>query len=190
MRIHRAIIATMLLVGCARAAEQGTRAPDRRGTTTVIVVRHAEKAAEPAADPPLTAAGRARAEALVQAVRGMPVTAIISTDFARTRQTAAPLAARLGLTPEIVDARVPGHARVVAEGILARHRGETVVVVGHSNTVPDIVAALGAPKPASICDPEYDNLFIVRVPANGATTVERRKYGAPTVVDAACAGMR
>jgi broad specificity phosphatase PhoE len=190
MRTQRALIVIALLAGCAHAAQRSTPVPDRTGTTTVVLVRHAEKAAEPAADPPLTGAGRARAEALVEAVRGMPVTAIISTDFVRTRETAAPLAARLGLTPEIVDARAPDHARSVAEGILTRHRGETVVVVGHSNTVPDIVAALGAPKPASICDPEYDNLFIVRVPPNGTATVQRRKYGVPTAVDASCAGMR
>src|SRR3954471_1453477 len=127
MRIHRALVALALLAGCAPARQQSAPVPDRSGTTTVIVVRHAEKAAEPAADPPLTAEGAARANALVEAVRGMPVTAIVSTDFARTRSTAAPLATRLGLTPELVDARRPDHARLVAKGILARHRGETVV---------------------------------------------------------------
>jgi broad specificity phosphatase PhoE len=178
MRTQRILFVAALLAGCAQAPQQSTPAPDRTGTTTVIVVRHAEKAAEPAADPPLTAEGVARAQALVEAVRGMPVTAIVSTDFVRTRSTAAPLAARLGLTPEIVDARQRDHARLVAEGILARHRGETVVVVGHSNTVPDIVAALGATRPPPICDAEYDDLFVVRVPPSGSATVERRRYGA------------
>jgi broad specificity phosphatase PhoE len=189
MRIHRALSVIALLAACTQAPRRAPE-PDRSGTTTVVLVRHAEKAAEPAADPPLTSAGVARAEALVDAVKGMPVTAIVSTDFARTRSTAAPLAARLGLTPEIVDPRAAGHARLVAEGILARHRGETVVVVGHSNTVPDIVAALGAPKPAPICDPEYDNLYVVRVPASGAATVERRRYGAASPEDASCRAMR
>jgi broad specificity phosphatase PhoE len=64
--------------------------------------------------------------------------------------------------------------------ILARHRGETVVVVGHSNTVPDIVAALGATRPPPICDAEYDNLYVVRVPPTGSATVERRHYGVAT----------
>ena len=177
MRIHRLLVALAVLGGCAQAP-RSANAPDRTGITTVILVRHAEKAAEPAADPPLTAEGVARAQALVEAVRGMPVTAIVSTDFMRTRATAAPLAARLGLTPEIVDPRLRDHARLVAEGILARHRGETVVVVGHSNTVPDIVAALGATRPPPICDAEYDNLYVVRVPPSGSATVERRRYGA------------
>jgi broad specificity phosphatase PhoE len=178
MRTLRHLLALAALAACAPAVRAPAVVPSPAGTTTIVLVRHAEKAAEPAADPPLTAEGAARAQALVEAVRGMPVTAIVSTDFARTRSTAAPLAARLGLTPEIVDARLRDHARMVAEGILARHRGETVVVVGHSNTVPDIVAALGATRPPPICDAEYDNLYVVRVPAAGSPTVERRQFGA------------
>ena len=191
MRSLPVVLVLAALAGCTPANTRSPSAIDPSGTTTVVVVRHAEKAAEPANDPPLTAAGQARAEALVDAVRGMPVRAVVSTNFARTRSTAAPLAERLALTPELVDARSPDHARQVAAGVLARHRGETVVVVGHSNTVPDIVAALGAPKPAPICDAEYDNLFVVRVPANGAAaTVERRRYGVASVLDASCGAMR
>ena len=191
MKPHLLFIAFAAISACAPPVVQTSSALDPAGTTTVIVVRHAEKAAEPANDPPLTSAGQARAAALVDALRAFPVKAVVSTDFARTRSTAAPLAASRGLTTELVDARAPDHARAVAAGVLARHRGETVVVVGHSNTVPDIVAALGAPKPAPICDAEYDNLFVVRVPASGgAATVERRRYGAASVLDAACASMR
>ena len=190
MRTLRSLVALAALAACAPTTRQTTSAPDVAGTTTIIVVRHAEKATEPAADPPLTAAGTARAEALVDAVRGMPVTAIVSTDFARTRSTAAPLAARLGITPEIVDARARDHARLVAAGLLSRHRGETVVVVGHSNTVPDIVAALGATKPPPICDAEYDNLYVVRVPVTGAASVERRKYGAASAEEGSCRAMK
>jgi probable phosphoglycerate mutase len=190
MRFLRSLLALAAFCACRPVTPRSPTITDFNGATTVIVVRHAEKAAEPAADPPLTAAGQARAEALVAAVRGLPVRAVVSTDYARTRATAAPLAASLGLTVELVDAHAPDHARQVAAGVLARHRAEVVVVVGHSNTVPDIVAALGAPKPAAICDAEYDNLYVVRVPAGGgAATVERRKYGAASVLDAACRAM-
>lgn len=175
----RALLPLLLSVAaCAPAAQQTV--PDTGATTTVFVVRHAEKAPEPKADPPLTAAGTSRAEALVEVLGAVKVTAVLSTDFARTRSTAAPLAARLGLTTELVDARAPDHARVVADGLLSRHRGGTVVVVGHSNTAPDIVAALGAPRPAEICEGEYDNLYVVQVPVTGPATIERRKYGART----------
>src|SRR5690349_14719691 len=191
MRTFLSLLAAAAVSACAPAVPPSPAIPAADpGTTTVIVVRHAEKAALPAADPPLTAAGEARAEALVEALRGVPITTVISTDFARTRSTVAPIATRLGLTTQLVDARARDHARQVASEVLARHRGETVLVAGHSNTVPDIVAALGAPKPPDICDSEYDNLYVVRVPASGAATVERRKYGAASVLGAECGGMR
>ena len=184
MRTLRAALASIVLAAAPLVAQ----AP--AASTTIIVVRHAEKAAEPAADPALTAAGVARAEALVDVVKDAGVRAIISTGFVRTRTTAAPVAARLGLVTEIVDARAPDHAASVAAGVLAHHRGETVLVVGHSNTVPAIVAALGAPAPAPICDAEYDNLYIVTVPPTGAATVVHAKYGAASPVDATCRGMK
>lgn len=146
-----------------------------QGTTTIIVVRHAEKAAEPASDPLLNPAGTARAEVLADMLKDAGVQATLSTQFQRTRLTAAPLAAKLGLTNEVIAAQLSPKA--TADSILAKHRGHTVLVVGHSNTVPEIVAALGAPKPAAICDDGYDNAFIVTVPASGAASVVRLHYG-------------
>ena len=159
----------------------------RAQTTTVIVVRHAEKAAEPAADPPLNAAGAARAELLADMVRDAGVSAIITTQFQRTRMTGAPAAARLGITAEVVDARAPMHAKAVADSVLTKHRGQTVLVVGHSNTVPDIVAALGAPKPAPLCDEAYDNAFLVTIPSSGPATALRLHYGQTTFCKAGMA---
>jgi broad specificity phosphatase PhoE len=173
MRLLRPLLA--LLLGATALPAQSPAA----GGTTVLLVRHGEKAAEPAGDPPLTAVGAARAESLAELVKDAGVSAVISTGFARTRGTAAPSAARLGLTTEIVDARAPDHPRQVAEGILARHRGETVLVVGHSNTIPAIAAALGAPEPPALCDGDYDNLYIVTVPATGKARIVRARYGAP-----------
>ena len=149
----------------------------RAQTTTVIVVRHAEKGAEPASDPPLTAAGTARAELLADMVRDAGVSAVITTQFQRTRMTGAAAAARLGILPEVVDARAPMHAKAVADTVLMKHRGQTVLVVGHSNTVPEIVAALGAPKPQPICDEGYDNAFVVTIPLSGPASVVRLHYG-------------
>lgn len=143
--------------------------------TTILLVRHAEKEATPATDPPLTSAGNARANALIELAKDAGVNAVISTEYLRTRNTAAPIAAKLGLTTEIIGARAS--ARVTADSILARHRGHTVLVVGHSNTVPALVAAFGAPQPAEICDAGYDNVYVVTVPASGATSVVRLHYG-------------
>jgi broad specificity phosphatase PhoE len=179
----------LLKVLCA-AAIFAAAPLDAQPSTTVIVVRHAEKEAEPAADPALTAAGSARAQALVQVVKDANVRAIVSTQFARTRTTVAPAAASLGLTTEIVDARAPDHVTALAANVLAKHRGETVLVVGHSNTVPAIVAALGAPRPANICDAEYDNVYVVTIPPTGAATVVHAKYGAASPTDESCRAMK
>jgi broad specificity phosphatase PhoE len=179
MRTSFPIRALAALVALAPVARAQSVSP---GSTTIILVRHAEKAAEPAADPPLTAAGAVRAEALTNLVKDAGVRAVIGTQFLRTRATAVPSAAKLGLPIEILGARLP--ARATADSILAKHRGQTVLVVGHSNTLPAIVEALGAPKPADICDAGYDNVFIVTVPANGLASAVRLHFGAP----AACVG--
>lgn len=143
--------------------------------TTIILVRHAEKAATPAADPTLTPAGTLRAEALARMVTDAGVRAIVSTQFVRTRATAAPAGAALGLSVETLDARLT--PRATADSLLARYRGQAVLIVGHSNTVPAIVEALGAPRPLDICDAGYDNAYVVTVPAAGAATVVRLHYG-------------
>src|SRR5687768_18433277 len=95
--------------------------------TVILLVRHAEKAAQPAQDPPLTEAGAARARALVAVARDAGVKAIISTQYLRTRNTAEPTAAALSLTPEIVSAgAMPQHAKAVADQVM-KHAGGTVL---------------------------------------------------------------
>ncbi len=157
-------------------------------TTTVILVRHGEKAAAPAADPPLTPEGEARARDLWAAVKDAGVNAIISTQFLRTKGTVQPTAAALGLTTEIVAASGANHPQAVAAAI-KKHAGHTVLVAGHSNTVPAIVAALGAVKPADICDLEYDNLYIVTIGPDGKAGLVRTKFGARTI-DTSCRTMK
>ncbi len=193
-RTFLALIAGLLLAPSVVRAQAGAATRSRAqasAVTTVIIVRHAEKAAEPKADPPLDSAGQARAQALAAALRDAGVTAIVTTQFERTKATARPLAERLGITPEVVTAgggSVGEHAKAVAAAVM-QHAGGVVLVVGHSNTVPDIVEALGAHRPADICDAEYDNLFVVRVPASGPASVVHARYGTATPVAAGCRGM-
>jgi phosphohistidine phosphatase SixA len=164
-------------------------AAQERAPTTVILVRHAEKAAAPADDPPLSKAGQARARALFEVVRDAGVTAIITTQFVRTRETARPSAVALKIAPEIVPASAGvQHPADVAHAALA-HAGGVVLVVGHSNTVPAIVAALGAPRPPPICDSSYDGIYVVTVPASGPARLVSARYGAPSPADANCASM-
>ncbi|MEO6444760.1 MAG: phosphoglycerate mutase family protein [Gemmatimonadaceae bacterium] len=158
--------------------------------TVVLVVRHAEKSG-PSGDVPLSAAGEARAQALAEVARQAGVQAVITTQFQRTRQTAAPLASSLGIRPQVIEARgpVPEHAREVAAAIRARHAGQTVLVVGHSNTVSAIVAALGAPAFPDLCDEEYDHLYTVIVASEGSARLVRSRFGAPSTITATCAAM-
>ena len=153
-------------------------------TTTVILVRHAEKAAtgdpefDPASpsDPPLNAAGRDRAEALARTLGEAGVTAIFSSEFERTHQTVAPLADALGLQ---VTTHPAGDTPGLVARISAGHVGGTVVISGHSNTVPAIIEALGAGTVEAIADAwEYDNLYFVVVDTPGKARVSTLKYGA------------
>jgi broad specificity phosphatase PhoE len=158
-----------------------SHAPGRPAADTlVLLVRHAEKAAEPAGDPPLSAAGVARAQALATTLRDAGVTAVITTQLRRTRETAQPLAAALGLTPEVVPiARetVPAHVAAVVEAV-RRHAGGVVLVVGHGNSVPAIVAALGGPRLPDICESVHGNLFVLQL-EEGASHLVRAHYGPP-----------
>jgi phosphohistidine phosphatase SixA len=157
----------------------------------VVVVRHAEKASETERDPVLSPAGEARAAALDSAVSGLRFSAIIVTPFQRTRQTAAVVARRNGLTPievPVGSGGVAAHALAVAAEV-ARHTGN-VLVVGHSNTVGEIVAALGGSRDiGDLCDSEYQSLFIVLRNAPDATV--RARFGAPNPVHLpACGSMK
>lgn len=157
----------------------------RAQQTTVILVRHAERAALPAGDPTLTDEGTARAEALLDAVRGAGITHILTTTLQRTGLTAAPTAAALGITPATVNPRSSTHIADVVAAVRER-AGGVVLVVGHSNTVPAIVNALGGRAP-EICDAEYDNMYVVTLAAGGgATRVIRSRYGVATPVGTGC----
>jgi len=148
--------------------------------TVVIIVRHAEKGTTPANDPPLTEAGVSRAKALAAALTGAHVQAIITTQLLRTKETARPTAETLGLTTETiqVSGAVAEHAKAVADAA-RKHAGQTVLVVGHSNTVTQIIAALGGPKLADLCDSQYSNLYTLVLDGASARLVQGT-FGAPS----------
>lgn len=138
----------------------------------VIVVRHAERADRGAGtgaamtaspDPELSEAGKVRAQKLAAMLGDAGVVAIYTTEFRRTKDTAAPLAAGTGVAAQVVPAR---EAATLIEKIKA-HKSGAVVVVGHSNTVPAIIEALGG-SAVTMADDEYDSLYFVA--ADGTTT--------------------
>ena len=182
-RLVNALITTLLALTwfIAQPSLARAQAPDRPGTASlVLLVRHAEKAAEPASDPPLTVAGVARAQALAAALRDAGVTAVITTQLRRTRETAQPLAVARGLTPEVVPisrATIPAHVEAAAAAV-RRHSGGVVLVVGHNNSVPAIITALGGPRLPEICESTYGDLFILQLSGREARLVQAH-YGLP-----------
>ncbi|KQV95541.1 MULTISPECIES: histidine phosphatase family protein [unclassified Roseateles] len=152
-------------------------APAAAAPDLVILVRHAERATEPTGDPALTPAGEQRAQALAQALAGLHVNSILTTQFRRTRDTAAPLAKALGLQPRVVDAKGAAHVQAVADAV--RAQTGVVLVVGHSNTVTAVLAALGGPKLADLCETSFHHAFLLQ-PATEPPRWAQFSYGAPS----------
>ncbi len=195
------LVWALVLIGVAAIAFAGYLFLSH-AATTVVLVRHAEKA-DASPNTNLSAAGMARAEALVAVVDEAGLTAAYTTDLCRTAQTAQPAAQTLGLSIFVQQTGSPAaglsgcspaiglttsalpasvsSSQDLADHLLARHRSQAVLVVGHSNTVPEIIAALGHGDfdPITITEPEFDGLFVVIVP---------RFFGAPRLVKATYGG--
>lgn len=184
-RSLRSVYAAGTKVTAAGAASVGERmrvvlgAPER--PTRVYLVRHAEKQSE-GEDPGLTEQGGKRAQALMTELAAEPIRVVYVTQFARTQQTAQPLTEKLGLTPVVMQASrdVAAHAAEIAGAIRALGPGQTAVVAGHSNTIPEIIKALGVPETVEIDDSRYGDLFVVELGtggADGVRLVETRRFG-------------
>lgn len=122
--------------------------------TVVVLARHADRLPGQTTDA-LAAAGEARSLELVHVLGKAGVDVIIRSDTNRAAQTAAPLAAAIGVEPIVLP---PNDVAAIA-GEVRNHLGETLFVVGHSNTVPLIIVELGGPELPEIVDTEFDNLF-------------------------------
>lgn len=147
-------------------------------TTTLIVLRHAEKE-NTGTDPNLDADGIARAEELKYILGNIAVKAIYSTPFNRTKQTVQPLATAKGISVTEYATTKP-YAQLISE-IRAANRGKVSVIVGHSNTVPEILKELSKNSfNVTIAESQYDNLFIVNLPDSLSTSITHLKYGKQT----------
>ena len=163
----------MLLAACATPVRDADGAT---ATTTFIIVRHGEKV-DASRDPDLSAAGRERARQLAQRLADSRLVGVYATAYKRTQQTASPAASAHALDVATYDASEP--ATAFASRLRAAHDHGTVLVAGHSNTVPDIVAALCTCTVAPMPDDEYDRLSIVRIDADGRTELIVERYGTP-----------
>jgi len=162
------LLASLLLPACAGATRDDAGA-------TYVIVRHAEKASDTERDPDLSAAGRERARQLARQFANAGLVAVYTTDYRRTRQTVEPSAADHGILPTRYDPALP--AAEFAARLRHVHPHGTVLVAGHSNTVPDIVAALCACNVEPMPDAEYDRLSTIRIAPDGSATLEIARYG-------------
>jgi phosphohistidine phosphatase SixA len=151
----------------------------------VYVVRHAERASTDR-DSDLSPAGFARASTLDSVLADAGITRVVTTEFQRTRKTGAPAAARANLTPMVVATQrdLPAHIAEVVSAVRAAGANGVVLVVGHSNTVPRIVAALGGPALPDLCDAQYATLTVLRLDDGKPTRSARVNYGAADPADA------
>jgi broad specificity phosphatase PhoE len=161
------------------AIPSATTAQAEPGPTAIILVRHGEKALTPHENPPLSPAGQMRAQGLAGTLHDAGVTAIITTQQQRTRETAAPLAERLRLAPVTVPTteRPDEHAEAVAAAV--RRAGGVVLVVDHQLTLPLIIKALGGPTIPTMCDVEFSNLYVLVPDSGESTRLVDAHYGAP-----------
>ena len=175
-RIQIFVVYTAIAIGLAWFFES-------QATTTVIFVRHAEKATLPEGDPGLRPAGARRDAALTRQLVDADVVAgidaVYSTPFRRTEETVRPIAEALGLTVNSYDA---ANTEEIMERIVREHKGKIILVVGHSNTVPRLIGNMGASKKVpEIAENEYDNIYIVSIPWFGKTKTIRLRYGEPYI---------
>ena len=160
-----ASIALALLLPLAAQAQQ-----------TVILVRHAELQGTAMAEPrelPLSDKGKARAQRLADLLADAGVAAIYVTDFQRTNQTAQPLAYRIDRPLTTV---LKGDSRDLVARMHKEHAGQTVLVVGHTDTLPGLIKALGYPADIRIEPQDYGSVFIVAPKADGTPVFLRMHY--------------
>jgi broad specificity phosphatase PhoE len=175
-RVRVARVAFLLMAAVGRVAS----AADPQA---IFIVRHAERAPDapaagadrsmmaPANDPPLSQPGRERAAKLASMLRSADIKGIYVTEFQRTRQTAEPLAKALGIGAVVTRGND-------VDGLMAKLREAkgNLLIVGHSNTIPDILKRLGVKGDITIADSEYDNLFVVVRPDGGEPSLIRLRF--------------
>jgi broad specificity phosphatase PhoE len=169
--VHAHLLAMLVAAGAGAATLTGC---DDGKTTHVFVVRHAEKRLDQGRDPELSEAGRERARALAHALEHVRMDAVFATEYRRTQHTVAAIAERDDLEVQVVDA---AGTDALAAQILRRHRGQTVLVSAHSNTIGALITALGGPHVGELGEDDYDGLFLLSRSRRRATFF-RLGYGA------------
>jgi 2,3-bisphosphoglycerate-dependent phosphoglycerate mutase len=159
---YRLLILFFLFASCQDSPEHPV--------TTLILVRHAEKANDGTDNPPLTAKGEARAEQLASLLGETGVEVIYSTPYTRNRETVKPLARKLN--KEVREYNSGTNFVEQIDTFISQHAGKTIVVCGHSNTVPGLLNALvGEERYSNLKTDDYDNVYVAFAPLRGKARV-------------------
>lgn len=153
----------------------GAVGPAVADEAAVYLVRHAEK--QSGEDPGLTPKGQARAQALATLMAGVDIAKIYSTDYKRTRDTAAPTANAKGLDVELYDPRAfRDYATALKQEFLDQKK--SILVVGHSNTTPYLATLLTGEQHPMLSDDQYDHIYVIRASEDGSLRATIEKFGA------------
>ncbi len=177
--IRNFLLLTLLLT-CA----SGVFAQESADTTVVFLVRHAEK--QTGQDPSLTDEGRDRALALRDMLLSYDVEVLVASQFKRTAETLLPLSEMLGIEVHVrpLDtADIATSARAVVRALVEEFQGQTIVIAGHSNTIPVMASALVGIEITEFDERDYDKLLIVRAAPGGEVQLVVRNYGLPDPVE-------
>ncbi len=140
----------------------------------IFITRHADKRDAKDDASTLSARGLRRAQDLRRVLSSVPLKAVYCTEYVRSAQTAAPVAKSHGLTPIVTPY---DDLAGLVKALRTRPAREDVLVVGHSDTIPDLLKGLGVAEAVAIASDDYDDLFIV-APSSGAAGFHRLHYGA------------
>ena len=177
LHLPRAVALALVLLFAWSCSPAGDVTPAPDSATTWLIVRHAEKAAEPADDPPLTEEGVARAATLARMASASGVAGVYATQYVRTQQTVEPAAGQLGLKVQTTDS---GDLDGLIEQVFSQYLGETVLAAAHSNTVPMLVEKLTGSAVPPIEEHVYDSLYVVTAWGEGQGKAVLLRYGAPS----------
>lgn len=155
-----------LIVGLASAQSLSEK------PTTLILIRHAERGHDGSNDPPLTEAGTTRANSLVTILKNSTISAIYTSNYKRTRNTATPLAHATGLDIKTYEPMQGDELKK----IISENKGKTVLIVGHSNTIPWTANFLTGSKLENFADSDYGNLMIVNIWDDGKASLNWLVY--------------
>lgn len=146
-------------------------------TVKIWIVRHAEKLADNPKDndPDLSPEGKVRADDLFKYLKGQKLDSIFTTGYKRSKLTAFQLADRQGISLKTYS---PNYQKELAKQLMANAKGKKILIVGHSNTVLELIEAFGGTRPVKeLTDDDYDYIFSLTV-KDGKTDVSVDHFGA------------